>query len=486
MAGFQLLTEEHGSLDARRTVEDQLSQISESLGFSFLILSDTSGHALARSQAGDGEAGIHPLPGFYVSPSGALYWVASTMMLQGNEEVGTLVAGEEFRLNSLPTPAMLVQGGRLLAVSAPLHTQQFAASVKACAPGAECELKVDGHTYFSLPLLGTAKGATYFEVRSLQDLDQAATPALQMLTPLFWEGTALTTVLSLVIAGVSARSIVRPLAALAHRLHLSTDAGTLIELPVQEEGTMELRQLAADFNRAAAAIQHERQDLVALVEVTGSLAQALDARDPYTAGHSRRVSDYAVAIGRVLRLPDETLEILRVGSLLHDIGKIGVPDGVLSKPGKLLPHEQALVRAHPVIGRRILDGIAGLAKFLPVVELHHENWDGSGYPHGLKGEETPLVARIVKVADAYDAMTSDRPYRAGMSHEKALAILQAVAGAQTDPAVVRAFEQVHNVGNTSTAPVGLDSLLNLEQSVRGTGSAATEKLEQTPTAGALT
>ena len=137
------------------------------------------------------------------------------------------------------------------------------------------------------------------------------------------------------------------------------------------------------------------------------------------------------------------LDVIRIGALLHDLGKIGISDSVLLKPGKLTAEENAIVREHPVIGRRILEGVQGFQSYLDVVELHHENWDGSGYPHGLRGEETPLCARIVKVADVYDAMTSDRPYRPGMSHDEALQVFRAITGTQIDAAVMAAFESIH-------------------------------------------
>jgi HD-GYP domain-containing protein (c-di-GMP phosphodiesterase class II) len=143
-----------------------------------------------------------------------------------------------------------------------------------------------------------------------------------------------------------------------------------------------------------------------------------------------------------MRLPPDTVEVIRIGALLHDLGKIGISDNVLLKEGRLTPEETALIQQHPVIGRRILEGVQGFHPYLGVVELHHEDWDGSGYPHGLKGAETPLEARIVKVADAFDAMTSDRPYRRGMSPEKALRILTQVTGTQVDPAVMEAFSSL--------------------------------------------
>jgi HD-GYP domain-containing protein (c-di-GMP phosphodiesterase class II) len=175
------------------------------------------------------------------------------------------------------------------------------------------------------------------------------------------------------------------------------------------------------------------------VEFVGSLASALDARDPYTAGHSRRVSDYSLAIGRQLSLTSEQLDELRIGALLHDIGKIGIPDKILQKVDALTKEEFALLRQHPTIGRRILEGVKGFHPYLPVVELHHENWNGKGYPLGLEEDTTPLQARIVKLADAYDAMTSDRPYRPGMSDAEAVRRLEEASGTEFDPVIVKAF-----------------------------------------------
>jgi len=171
----------------------------------------------------------------------------------------------------------------------------------------------------------------------------------------------------------------------------------------------------------------------------GSLAHALDARDQYTAGHSRRVSELSCALASALKMQDQDVERIRAGALLHDIGKIGVADSVLQKPGRLTDAEFALVKEHPVIGRRILEGVGGFADFLPAVELHHENWDGTGYPKGQCGYETPIDARIIHVADAYDAMTTNRSYRSGMTHERAISELTKYSGIQFDPELVEVF-----------------------------------------------
>jgi HD-GYP domain-containing protein (c-di-GMP phosphodiesterase class II) len=141
-------------------------------------------------------------------------------------------------------------------------------------------------------------------------------------------------------------------------------------------------------------------------------------------------------------LDPEQVERIRTGALLHDIGKIGIADSVLQKPGRLTDEEFAIVKEHPVIGRRILEGVRGLAPYLDAVELHHENWDGTGYPKGQSGEETPIDARIIHVSDAYDAMTSNRSYRRRMTHDEAIHELFRCAGTQFDPRVVELFAQL--------------------------------------------
>jgi HD-GYP domain-containing protein (c-di-GMP phosphodiesterase class II) len=204
--------------------------------------------------------------------------------------------------------------------------------------------------------------------------------------------------------------------------------------------TSEINQLAASLNRAAraVAVSNERLDHAA-IEFIETMAQALDARDPYTAGHSNRVSDYATAIATAMGVPADQIEIIRVGAQLHDIGKIGIPDAVLQKAGYLTPEEYELVKLHPQIGKRILERVAQFEKYLPIVELHHEDMDGRGYPYGLKGGEVPLAVRIVHVADVFDALTTDRAYRQAMTLQRAHEIIELCSGTQFDPQVVEAF-----------------------------------------------
>ena len=172
------------------------------------------------------------------------------------------------------------------------------------------------------------------------------------------------------------------------------------------------------------------------------MAAALDARDPYTAGHSERVSALSVLIGSQMGLPKAELEILRLGALLHDIGKIGVSDEVLRKPGALTADEFEQIKRHPVLGARILRLVPFLAPYLPIVELHHERPDGGGYPFGLHGDQIPLAARIVHVADAFDAITSARAYRGARGASDALEELRRWVGSSFDAACVAALAEV--------------------------------------------
>jgi putative nucleotidyltransferase with HDIG domain len=173
-----------------------------------------------------------------------------------------------------------------------------------------------------------------------------------------------------------------------------------------------------------------------------SLALAVDAKDQYTHQHILRVQRYAVAIAKRMGLADDELEGVNTGALLHDIGKIGVPDAVLLKPGRLTDEEFDLIKQHPSMGAQILGPVEFPWPVLPVVKYHHEKWDGTGYPEGLKGEAIPLTARILAVADVYDALTSNRSYRSAWSHEKARAEIERCAGSHFDPQVVDAFLQI--------------------------------------------
>ncbi len=178
------------------------------------------------------------------------------------------------------------------------------------------------------------------------------------------------------------------------------------------------------------------------VQTVESLAIALEAKDRYTSGHSQRVARFATLIARSLGLPKDEVDIVGQVALLHDIGKIGMLDKILNKPANLTPEERLEIKAHPVVGAQILAPVRTFEKHIAGIKHHHEMYDGSGYPAGLKGKEIPLAARIVCLADAFDAMTSTRPYRVGLPIEFAMKEMDRMAGRQFCPECVEAFIRV--------------------------------------------
>ncbi len=197
-----------------------------------------------------------------------------------------------------------------------------------------------------------------------------------------------------------------------------------------------VEQRTAELDRALSSLED------AYRATLKALTAALETRDSETHGHSERVVSYSLRLGREYGLSSETMKALEFGSLLHDIGKIGVPDSILRKPGKLTDEEWVRMKEHPFHGQQILRGIEFLEGAARVVAQHHEKWDGSGYPSGLREEEIDICARIFSVADAFDAITSDRVYRRGKSYQEAAKELDDWAGRQFDPKVVEAFHRV--------------------------------------------
>ncbi len=178
-------------------------------------------------------------------------------------------------------------------------------------------------------------------------------------------------------------------------------------------------------------------------EIATSLAGAIDAKDPYTKGHSTSVSKFSEALARAINLPEKEVERIKLGALLHDVGKIGIPENVLKKEGPLSNEEWAIMKQHPTIGtEKVLMPNPSLRDLIPIVKYHHERIDGKGYPDGLSSDEIPLAAKIVAIADTYHALISDRPYRRGMNIEKAISILEEGAGTQWDKDLVRTFIQI--------------------------------------------
>ncbi len=204
-------------------------------------------------------------------------------------------------------------------------------------------------------------------------------------------------------------------------------------------------------------LKHFTDELDNAETVLFSLALTIEAKDPYTEGHCDRLSKYSVALGEKLGLPQDQLVALRRGGLIHDIGKLAVPEHILLKPGPLTPEERKIMERHTVIGEEICAPLRSFRHVLPIIRHHHEKQDGSGYPDGLKGAQVPLTARILQITDIYDALTTDRPYRKALPLEKAIAIMREEVkrgwwdGSILDEfeAVVHGYEPVHPAGSGS-------------------------------------
>jgi HD-GYP domain-containing protein (c-di-GMP phosphodiesterase class II) len=214
-------------------------------------------------------------------------------------------------------------------------------------------------------------------------------------------------------------------------------------LPFRPEHVAALQNLATLAGVAEREDSHRAHLEDLFMGVIVSLTMALEAKDPYTEGHSARVAAYSEAIGKQLGLPPEQLDIVHRSCLVHDLGKIAVDGNILGKEEGLSLHEREKMDLHPVIGEDLLRPITLLRPLLPGVRSHHEHFDGTGYPDGLAGEAIPIEARIMAVSDAFDAMTSNRPYRHALPEEDALAELRRNAGTHFDPRIVAAFEQIY-------------------------------------------
>jgi HD-GYP domain-containing protein (c-di-GMP phosphodiesterase class II) len=228
--------------------------------------------------------------------------------------------------------------------------------------------------------------------------------------------------------------------------------GVLEAINKQERGGFNRADLSLFISLAdqvAIALDNSRlyQELEEMFfQTTDSLADAIEKRDPYTGGHTQRVTQYSLAIAKYLQLNPLEKKWLKITSVLHDIGKVGIEDQILRKPERLSPDESEIIKRHCNIGVEIIKHIRQLRESIPGVKYHHEQLDGKGYPNGLKGEEIPALAKIIAVADTFDAMTTDRPYRIAMEREAAVKELEKCSGTQFDEKVVEAFIQAYQKG----------------------------------------
>jgi putative nucleotidyltransferase with HDIG domain len=257
---------------------------------------------------------------------------------------------------------------------------------------------------------------------------------------------------SIMVSFYAARRITNPLKVLTEssRAIARGDFTKRVEL----RSRTEIGELADTFNIMSEELQQFVQDLQRAAEENRALfmgsiqmlAGAVDEKDPYTRGHSDRVTRYSLQIAREMGLDDEFLEILRISAQLHDVGKIGIEDHILKKPGALTPEEFEIMKTHTTKGANILRPVSQLKEMLPGIELHHEALDGRGYPYGLQGDQIPLLARVIAVADTFDALTTNRPYQRAYEPPEALRIIQGLVGKRLDPKAAAALIAVYERG----------------------------------------
>jgi HD-GYP domain-containing protein (c-di-GMP phosphodiesterase class II) len=307
-------------------------------------------------------------------------------------------------------------------------------------------------TYSTIPELGWA-------VIAERSLDEARIDAgVAELTHQALTFVVGVTIVALIIGYLFAVGITRPIRGLVESVRAISRAE--FHERVKVEGAAEISELAETFNNMAGHIEQYVERLKQAAEENrelflGSirmLGAAIDEKDPYTRGHSGRVAKYSIIIGEYMNLDTEELDRLRISALLHDVGKIGVDDRVLKKPGKLTDEEFELMKQHPTKGANIMRPVAQLKDMLPGIELHHERMDGAGYPHGLTGDQIPMMARIIAVADTFDAITTNRPYQTAMDIQFARDRIHSLAISKFDPQVVAALEASIEAGRLRLSP----------------------------------
>lgn len=284
-----------------------------------------------------------------------------------------------------------------------------------------------------------------------RDRDLAFASVDQMVRDtVIWSAVALAG--ALVLGFVFARRLANPLARLADSTRAISEGAYGSTVAVG--GTAEIAALSESFNKMSLSIQvafeqvqrAARENRELFLASIRALAEAIDAKDPYTRGHSERVAAYAAAIATELMLAPDEVERTRVSALLHDVGKIGVDDRIIRKPTALTEEEFEQMKTHPIKGAAIMSAIPQLAEVIPGMKYHHEKWTGGGYPEGIQGEQIPVQARIVTVADTFDAMTTSRPYQKAMEIEFVVDRIRQFAGVRFEPSVVDAFLRAYEKG----------------------------------------
>ena len=323
------------------------------------------------------------------------------------------------------------------------HSRLVATSEFAAMRGKKAVLMLG--TYSPVPSLEWAVIAQKTQADAYQSVDE-----MQRTAQIF---AVLAIAFSISFGIFAARKIATPLQtltkssrAIAHgdfsqrvKVNSRTEIGELAE--TFNSMTSDLERFVFDLKRAA---EENRALFLSSIQM---LAGAVDEKDPYTRGHSDRVTRYSVILAKELALTAEEIEVIRISAQLHDVGKIGIEDRILKKPGALTPDEYEIMKTHTSKGASILRPVEMLKEMIPGIELHHESLDGRGYPHGLKGDEIPLIPRIVMVADCFDAMTTNRPYQAAMDPEYVVRIINSLVNSKFDPRIVAALTAVFERGD---------------------------------------
>jgi putative nucleotidyltransferase with HDIG domain len=445
----------------RATIEDQLRDLSKGLDFDLYLVTNPEGEVIASLGATLDENELRrasaelPSGPWIIRSSSDLYRVRSVPINLGDENLGRLAVGRRFVLSAPGAYgyAVLINRNSIVASTLPSGANddvQRQLSQKCANPAEECEIEAAGQTYLALGMNGDA--TSDYKLLHLASIDEAMRGFTQGLKRVF----IITGLGGVLLAGLFAlfasRSISRPLANLAAELGASGETKALWKEFSVNSSTLEVNLLGTALNRAASARREVETELrqakesaeaaTNRVELTyddtlQALGAALDLRDNETAGHSNRVTRYCLELARRIGCSGEELKNIERGAYLHDIGKIGTPDAILLKPGKLTPEERKIMQQHAQVGYELVSRIEFLQEAAEIVHSHQERFDGKGYPRGLAGEAIPLGARIFAVADTFDAMTSNRPYRQALPLSVALEEIRIESGRQFDPQVVK-------------------------------------------------
>jgi putative nucleotidyltransferase with HDIG domain len=402
----------------------------------------SAGPAAGRWPSGqkiDVPAGTQPtFQSVAVLPAGA-FRVTGARLTFGDRVIGALVAGTSLDANYAQELSNLSAAGVVITVNNSVVARTVPDDVARDLVASRLITGTGmlGNEEYAIATMLSSGSARVYTLTSIDAAARAATSdALVALATVAFGSFVLAAIGSFWLARMLTQPINRVSSEIA-TMTAARDFGRTLELTGTSRELDALTSAFNDLMRGLGAAEAETRS--AYLGAIRALAAALDARDPYTAGHSERVSTLSVMIGRTMNLASNDLEILRLGALLHDIGKIGVSDEILRKTGPLTPEEFEQIKRHPALGARILRQVPFLAPHLPIVELHHERPDGRGYPFGLRGDQIPLAARIVHVADAFDAMTSARAYRAARPASQAFAELERFSETQFDPPCVEAL-----------------------------------------------